>query len=103
MSTLKSQMLPEKYRTTIMNFFRIPINIFSILSLIGTKYMTTYQICLLCFGFMALSVGFNIYLIKVHTPPDATKREIKKTSEFQDAYIRSKNLANSAFAKDIKI
>jgi hypothetical protein len=53
---------------------------------------------------MALSVVFNVYLIKVHTPPDATKREIKKTSEFHDAYIRSKNLARRSFAnKEIKI
>jgi hypothetical protein len=103
MSTLKSQMLPEKYRTTIMNFFRIPINIFSILSLIGTRYLTTYQICLLCFGFMFISFLCNVYLIRVHTPPDATKREIKKTSEFKDAFFRSKNLVSSTFAKDIKI
>jgi hypothetical protein len=51
---------------------------------------------------MAVALIFNIYLIKVHTPPDATKREIKKTSEFHDAYIRSKNIASSTFAKEFK-
>jgi hypothetical protein len=44
LSSLKSQMIPEKLRTTIMNFFRIPINIFSILTLTLTNYITTYQV-----------------------------------------------------------
>jgi hypothetical protein len=44
LSSLKSQMIPEKLRTTIMNFFRIPINVFSILTLVLTDYITTYQV-----------------------------------------------------------
>lgn len=44
LSSLKSQMIPEKLRNTIMNFFRIPINVFSILSLVLTNYITTYQV-----------------------------------------------------------
>jgi hypothetical protein len=81
MSSLKSQMIPERHRTTIMAFFRIPINILSIVSLVGTKLLTTYQICLICFVFMLIATIVNLYLFKVHTPPDAEKREIKKTSE----------------------
>lgn len=44
LSSLKSQMIPENLRTTIMNFFRIPINVFSILSLVLTNYISTYQV-----------------------------------------------------------
>ena len=47
LSSLKSQMIPEKLRTTLMNFFRIPINVFSIITLILTNYVTTYQVILL--------------------------------------------------------
>jgi hypothetical protein len=43
-SSLKSQMIPEKLRNTVMNFFRIPINMFSIFALVGTNYVTTYQV-----------------------------------------------------------
>lgn len=44
MSSLKSEMIPEKYRTTIMNFFRMPINIFSIATLLFTHMITTHQV-----------------------------------------------------------
>lgn len=47
MSSLKSQMIPEKLRATIMSFFRIPINIFCILSLIITNAITTYQVIII--------------------------------------------------------
>jgi MFS transporter, MFS domain-containing protein family, molybdate-anion transporter len=45
-SSLKSQMIPEKLRTLIMNFFRIPINITSVIILLATNYITTYQVSL---------------------------------------------------------
>ena len=47
MSSLKSQMIPEKYRTTIMNFFRMPVNIFSIITLLLTHLVTTHQVNLI--------------------------------------------------------
>ena len=79
MSSLKAQMIPEKYRTTIMNFFRMPINIISILILIFTKYFNTYQICLFAFVFMLIAVFVNLYLFFIHHPPDK-ERHIEKTS-----------------------
>lgn len=85
MSSLKSQMIPERHRTTIMTFFRIPINFLSIGSLIGTRYLTTNQISLICFLFMLVGTIVNLYLFTIHTPPDSEKRNIKKTSEFLPA------------------
>lgn len=92
MSTLKSQMIPERLRTTVMTFFRIPINIFSIGSLIMTRFMTVYQICLICFAFMLVSTIVNVYLFRVHTPPDAERRAVKKTSEYMLLYEETKRL-----------
>ena len=89
MSTLKSQLVPEKYRTTIMNFFRVPIGVMCVLSLIFTQYITTYQICLLCFFFMLLSFLLNIYLLIVHTPPDSNIRILKKTSELSESMLNN--------------
>ena len=79
MSSLKAQMIPEKYRTTIMNFFRMPINILSILILIFTKYFTTYQICLFAFAFMVIAVIVNVYVFIIYHPPDK-ERTVEKTS-----------------------
>ena len=79
MSSLKAQMIPEKYRTTIMNFFRMPINVLSIFILIFTRYFTTYQICLFAFVFMIIAVIVNFYLFLIHHPPDK-ERHLEKTS-----------------------
>ena len=43
-SSLKSEMIPEKFRTTIMSILRIPINIFSIIILLSTHMVTTHQV-----------------------------------------------------------
>ncbi len=88
-------MIPEKLRTTIMNFFRIPINIVNILLLIVTGLLTTYQICLCAFVFMFLATALNVYLFLIHTPPDAEKRVIKRTSEFLNLYEKSKLILQS--------
>lgn len=87
-------MIPEKLRTTIMNFFRIPINIVNIVLLIFTGILTTYQICLCAFVFMFFAFVLNLYLLKVHSPPDAEKREVVKTSEFLDLYEKTKSMLN---------
>lgn len=89
-SSLRAQMIPEKYRSTIMSFFKIPINLCSIVCLFGTSYLTTYQICLMCAAIMLVAAILNIYLFFVHSPPDMEKRQLKKTSEFMSLYERSK-------------
>lgn len=44
MSSIKSELIEEEKRTTIMTFFRIPINFFAILTLILTKVISTKQV-----------------------------------------------------------
>jgi hypothetical protein len=88
-------MIPEHLRSTIMNFFRIPINICSILCLVGTSILTTYQICMICGIIMTLGTMLNIYLFRVHTPPDAEKRMIKKSSQFLNLYEKFKSKVES--------
>jgi hypothetical protein len=86
-------MIPEKLRSTIMNFFRMPINVTSILCLIGTSFLTTYQICLICAVVMLVATILNVYLFRVHSPPDLEARTVKKTSEFMQFYEMSKSKA----------
>lgn len=83
MSSLKSQMIPEKFRTTIMTFFRFPINVCAILTLFFTKYLSTSEICLICAGFMTISTVTNVLLFMWHTPPDADKRTVLTTSHIR--------------------
>jgi hypothetical protein len=44
MSSIKSELIEEEKRTTIMTFFRIPINFFAIITLILTKVISTKQV-----------------------------------------------------------
>jgi hypothetical protein len=67
-----------------MTFFRLPVNVVCIVSLVMTKYVTTYQICLLCFAFMLCATVINVYIIKVYVPPDASNRRVRKTSELSE-------------------
>ncbi len=93
MSSLKSQMIPEGQRTTIMTFFRIPINICSILTLYFSTYITIYEICLIAMGIMVVSSITTILLLIWHHPPDAEQRKVFKTTqlhqhhELEDAYF----------------
>lgn len=80
MSSLKSQLIPEELRSTIMSFFRIPINLFAILSLLLTNWLTTYQICAVACGFMTFGFLANLYLIWYYEAPDTEKRQIVKVS-----------------------
>lgn len=81
MSSLKSQMIPEELRTTIMTFFRIPINICCILALYLSSWVSTLSICLMCTGIMAVSAIVNVMLFYYHNPPDAEKRVVQTTGQ----------------------
>ena len=88
MSSLKSQMIPEKHRTTIMTFFRIPYALFSILALFGSQYVSTGQICIMAFIFMIIASIVNIILFKLHTPPDAEKRKVLTSTKISQAKLK---------------
>jgi len=44
MSSIKSELIEEEKRTTIMTFFRLPINFFAIITLVLTKVISTKQV-----------------------------------------------------------
>lgn len=85
MSSLKSQMIQERMRTTIMTFFRLPINLFCIIILFVTRYLTTTQICAIAFFTMLIACVTNVLLFMWHTPPDATKRTIIKSTKLKSS------------------
>lgn len=57
MSSIKSELIEEEKRTTIMTFFRLPINFFAIITLILTKVISTKQVCY----HFSLKFLFNFY------------------------------------------
>ena len=83
MSSLKSLMIPESQRTTIMTFFKFPINVFSMITLFFSSYLTTDQICLIAGGFMILSSLTTILLYLWYDPPDADKRKVTTTTKMR--------------------
>lgn len=101
MSSLKSQMIPEKLRTVIMTFFRMPINVFCILTLCFSSYITTYQICLICFFIMAISTVANIWLYMNHLPPDAEKKNINRRLTRTSIINKRNSMAQDKNEKDI--
>ena len=54
MSSIKSELIEEEKRTTIMTFFRLPINFFAIITLILTKVISTKQVIYKILSFIFL-------------------------------------------------
>lgn len=86
LSSLKSQMIPEKMRTTIMTFFRFPINFCAIITLFYSTYLTTSQICLVSGFFMLIASIMTLLLYILHTPPDCEKRKIISTTDINHGH-----------------
>jgi len=70
--TLRGRYIPEKVRTTIMNFFRIPLNIIVVLVLLKVKELpvnTVLKCCALC---MFVAAVCQLVVIWVRPPPKQT-------------------------------
>jgi len=80
MSCLKSQLIPEKFRTTVMNFFRLPINLFSIITLVLTNVINTNQICLIAVIMMGFAGLFNLILLSYKISPEKDVSLTEKNS-----------------------
>lgn len=94
MSSLKSLMIPEGSRSTIMTFFRVPINICSIVTLFFSTSITISEICLIGFVLLTMSSIITFVLIIIHSPPDAesiillTTTEIKTDHSLEEKYFK---------------
>jgi hypothetical protein len=55
-SIIKSKILVEKHRATLMNIFRIPVNVYVILTLLALKYIDAFTVFI-----------FNIDLFNCHS------------------------------------
>lgn len=105
MSSLKSLMIPEGQRSTIMTFFRLPINIVNVFTLFFSTYLTISQICLIGFGLLIISSITTIALNKYHSPPDAESRliftttEIKNDHELEDKYFKDSIIEDENMSK----
>jgi len=70
--TLRGRYIPENVRTTIMNFFRIPLNIIVVLVLLKVKELpvdTVLKCCALCMFVAALC---QMVIIRIMPPPKQT-------------------------------
>lgn len=79
MSVLKSYLIDHKIRSTVMNLFRLPRNIFSIILLFLSKYLSTYQICLVVVFISFITFFFDLcglYLLDLKKFPEKVKNSI---------------------------
>ena len=77
-SIIKSKILEEKYRATLMNIFRIPLNFYVIIILLVVKYMEPLSIAFLAGLMCFLSFLIGLYLFMWKTK---TKSGIQNTNE----------------------
>jgi cbb3-type cytochrome oxidase subunit 3 len=77
-SIIKSKILEEKYRATLMNIFRIPLNLYVIIILFVVKYMKPLSIAFLAGLMCFLSFLIGLYLFMWKTK---TKSGIQNTNE----------------------
>lgn len=96
MSSLKSLMIPESQRTTIMTFFKFPINVFSMITLFFSSYLSTGQICLIAGGFMFISSLTTILLYLWYDPPDVDKRRVTTTTRM----VKFKDVNNDKYFEE---
>ena len=78
-SVLKSSLIDHKIRSTVMNLFRLPRNVFSIILLFVSKYMTTYQICLVVVVIASITFFFalyGLYLLEIKKLPEKIRKSI---------------------------
>lgn len=103
MSSLKSQMIPEGNRSTIMTFFKLPINICNVLILFFSTYLTISQVCLIGFIVLLVSSFVSVILLSSHTPPDADIRVLLTTSEIlKNSFLERKYFKDSVLDEDLK-
>jgi len=61
LALMKSTFIDHKIRSTVINLFRIPTNISVIILLYISRYITTYQICLIIIIFGIIGLIFSLY------------------------------------------
>lgn len=76
---LRGQILPNDCRATIMNFFRIPLNILVVAVLFHVETMSTTMISLACTTLLITAITLQVYLNKL-TEPQATAALVADTA-----------------------
>lgn len=94
-SVLKSSLINHKIRSTVMNLFRLPRNIFSIILLCVSQFLTTYQICLIVVVFALLTFIFAVYgyhlLEKANYSEKVRKSKVLRRASLNIIFDRKNN------------
>ena len=64
-SSLKGKYIPEQYRSTIMNYFRIPTNLVVLVVMSNVKNIPINYIFLMCSIFVFISFIFQYLFVKL--------------------------------------
>ena len=82
--SLRSLYIPDEHRTTIMNIYRIPLNVFVVVILLNKKYMSlqvTFGIC--CLAHIACLILWRYFTPTVKVV-DGKEYEMGKVDEEED-------------------
>jgi hypothetical protein len=62
LGTIRSKYVPEETRTSVMNLFRLPLNLIVVVVLANVSTWTPESIFLICFTLLLLSYGASLFL-----------------------------------------
>ena len=63
MGTLKGKYIPEQVRATVMNYFRIPTNLFVLVVLNRVKHLHYQTVFAIALGLVVIAVGAQGYVL----------------------------------------
>lgn len=72
---MRSRYVPEEVRATVMNIFRIPLNLIVVAVLINIDNLTQSQVFALCFGCMLPAVTCQWLLCRIVLAPEVTGKK----------------------------
>jgi len=80
--TLRGRYIPEEVRATIMNFFRIPLNIIVVLVLLKVKYLPVHVVLKCCAFCMFVAAACQLVVIRTNKYKQTEAHLVSETLEF---------------------
>ena len=64
-AVLRGRLVEERYRVGIMNWFRVPVNLFAVLSLFAARYVGQSTMLALCFLLLCACYAVHLQLVRM--------------------------------------
>lgn len=83
MGTLKGMYIPENVRSTVMNYFRVPTNLFVVLTLNRVSQMNRNTVFMICLALVTISAVAQFILLNILENKEKVDAEDKSSSDLE--------------------